>query len=167
VHASAHAQAANLRSAVGAPSGVDGNGPKRFERRSSAGGASVRSGAATALKRRERDDRDDEIARLKSKVGEIDLARQRLSLLKGTIARRLGPGRHASRSANRFEALEPVRQGVHRCFGTIAPGVARGLKLRHDHGSNYMSDENPLWVRAPQPRCEPINAGLIRTQRPI
>ena len=40
-------------------------------------------------------------------------------------------GIHASRSANRFEALEPVRQGVHRCFGTIAPGVARGLKLRH------------------------------------
>jgi hypothetical protein len=31
-------------------------------------------------------------------------------------------GIHASRSANRFEALEPVRQGVHRCFGAIAPG---------------------------------------------
>jgi predicted RNase H-like nuclease (RuvC/YqgF family) len=29
------------------------------------------AGAATALKERERDDRDDEIARLKSKVGEI------------------------------------------------------------------------------------------------
>ena len=26
-------------------------------------------------------------------------------------------GIHAARSANRFEALEPVRQGVHRCFG--------------------------------------------------
>ena len=38
-------------------------------------------------------------------------------------------GIHAARSANRFEALEPVRQGVHRCFGSIAPGVARGLKL--------------------------------------
>src|SRR5271166_6115235 len=50
-------------------------------------------------------------------------------------------GIHAARSANRFEALEPVRQGVHRCFGAIAPGVARGLKLRHDHGSNYMSGD--------------------------
>jgi hypothetical protein len=29
------------------------------------------TGAATALKERERDDRDDEIARLKAKVGEI------------------------------------------------------------------------------------------------
>ena len=48
-------------------------------------------------------------------------------------------GIHASSSANRFEALEPVRQGVDRCFGAIAPGVAHGLKLRHDHGSNYMS----------------------------
>ncbi len=48
-------------------------------------------------------------------------------------------GSHAARSANRFEALEPVRQEAHRCFGSIAPGVARGLKLRHDHGSNYMS----------------------------
>ena len=33
-------------------------------------------------------------------------------------------GIHASRSANRFEALEPVRRGVHRCFGAIAPSVA-------------------------------------------
>ena len=71
-------------------------------------------------------------------------------------------GIHASWSANRFEALEPVRQGVHRCFGSIAPRVARGLKLRHDHGSNYMSGDfqdeieclgieaSPSFVREPQ-----------------
>jgi transposase InsO family protein len=71
-------------------------------------------------------------------------------------------GIHAARSANRFEALEPVRQGIHRCFGTIAPGVARGLKLRHDHGSNYMSrdfqdeieclgiEASPSFVREPE-----------------
>ena len=64
--------------------------------------------------------------------------------------------------ANRFEALEPVRQGVHRYFGAIAPGVARGLKLRHDHGSNYMSGDfqdeieclgieaSPSFVREPE-----------------
>ncbi len=34
-----------------------------------------------------------------------------------------------------------VRKGVHRCFGAIAPRVARGLKLRHDHGSNSMSGD--------------------------
>jgi putative transposase len=71
-------------------------------------------------------------------------------------------GIHASRSANRFEALEPVRQGVHRCFAAIAPGVARGLKLRHDHSSNYMSGDfqdkieclgieaSPSFVREPE-----------------
>jgi aspartokinase len=31
-------------------------------------------------------------------------------------------GIHASRSANRFEALEPVRQGVHRCSEPSRPG---------------------------------------------
>lgn len=48
-------------------------------------------------------------------------------------------GVHAARSGNRFEALEPIRQGVLRHFGTIGQAVAAGLKLRHDHGSNYMS----------------------------
>src|SRR6187551_3343846 len=54
------------------------------------------------------------------------------------------------------------RQGMHRCFGAIAPGVARGLKLRHDHGSNYMSGDfqdeieclgieaSPSFVREPE-----------------
>ena len=71
-------------------------------------------------------------------------------------------GIHAARSANRFEALEPIRQGVSGCFGAIAPGVARGLKLRHDHGSNYMSGDfqdeikclgieaSPSFVREPE-----------------
>jgi len=85
----------------GAPSGVDMNGPKRFSvrrklaivarllrgeplelvaretnvtvARLSEWRERALSGAATALKERERDDRDDEIARLKSKVGEITM----------------------------------------------------------------------------------------------
>jgi hypothetical protein len=40
----------------------------------------------------------------------------------------------------RRTALEPVRQGVRRCFGGFAKDVARGLAVRHDHGSQYMSD---------------------------
>src|SRR3982751_3377166 len=48
-------------------------------------------------------------------------------------------GCHAARSGNRFEALEPVRQGVLRHFGAIEKDVAKGLALRHDHGSNYLS----------------------------
>jgi putative transposase len=71
-------------------------------------------------------------------------------------------GIHASKSGNRFEALEPIRQGVLRHFGSIGPGVAAGLKLRHDHGSNYMSGDfqaetkclgitsSPSFVREPE-----------------
>ena len=71
-------------------------------------------------------------------------------------------GIHAARSANRFEALEPIRQGVKRCFGAIAPEIASGLKLRHDHGTNYMSETfqgeikclgieaSPSFVREPE-----------------
>jgi hypothetical protein len=51
-----------------------------------------------------------------------------------------------------FEALEPVRQGVHRCFAAIAPGVAHGLKLRHDHGSNYMSGDFQDEIECPGDR---------------
>jgi transposase InsO family protein len=71
-------------------------------------------------------------------------------------------GIHAALQANRFEALEPIRQGVRRCFGGFAEGIARGLAVRHDHGSQYMSDafqkelrflgieSSPAFVRAPE-----------------
>jgi transposase InsO family protein len=71
-------------------------------------------------------------------------------------------GIHAARRASRFEALEPIRQGVRRCLGGFAQGIARGLSVRHDHGSQYMSDafqqelaflgieSSPAFVRAPE-----------------
>ena len=71
-------------------------------------------------------------------------------------------GIHAARRATRFEALEPIRQGVRHSFGAFAKGVARGLAVRHDHGSQYMSDAfqkelaflgiegSPAFVRAPE-----------------
>jgi len=45
-----------------------------------------------------------------------------------------------AKNATRFEALEPISQGVRTYFGSFARKVADGLKLRHDHGSQYMSD---------------------------
>jgi len=48
-------------------------------------------------------------------------------------------GLHASKIGNRFEALEPIRQGVREHFGEYAEGVADGLRIRHDHGTQYMS----------------------------
>jgi putative transposase len=71
-------------------------------------------------------------------------------------------GIHAARRATRFEALEPIRQGVRRCFGAFGKDVARGLSVRHDHGGQYMSDHfqeelaflgierSPTFVRAPE-----------------
>jgi transposase InsO family protein len=71
-------------------------------------------------------------------------------------------GIHAALRATRFEALEPIRQGVRRHFGGFARDVARGLAVRHDHGSQYMSDafqkelrflgveSSPAVVRAPE-----------------
>jgi putative transposase len=71
-------------------------------------------------------------------------------------------GIHAAQRATRFEALEPIRQGVRRHFGASCPGTARGLSLRHDHGSQYMADafqkeiaflgieSSPAFVRAPE-----------------
>jgi len=71
-------------------------------------------------------------------------------------------GIHAAARATRFEALEPIRQGVRRHFGGMARDSARGLAVRHDHGSQYMSDHfqkelaflgidsSPAFVRSPE-----------------
>ena len=48
-------------------------------------------------------------------------------------------GVHASVSGSRFEALEPIRQGLRAHFGEPRAGLAEGLAIRHDHGSQYMS----------------------------
>ena len=71
-------------------------------------------------------------------------------------------GLHAAKRGTRFEALEPIRQGVRERFGPLSDGVARGLRLRHDHGSNYLADDfqqevaffgierSPSFVREPE-----------------
>jgi transposase InsO family protein len=71
-------------------------------------------------------------------------------------------GIHAAIHGDRFEALEPLRQGVRDHFGAIAPAVAAGLAVRHDHGSVYLSADfraelaflgmtpSPAFVRQPE-----------------
>jgi transposase InsO family protein len=71
-------------------------------------------------------------------------------------------GIHASRRADRFEALEPIRQAVRERLGAFAKDIARGLALRHDHGSQYLShhfqaeirflgiESSPAFVREPE-----------------
>ena len=71
-------------------------------------------------------------------------------------------GIHAARRATRFEALEPIRQGVRERFGGFVRDVAGGLRLRHDHGSQYVAHDfqaeirflgieaSPAFVREPE-----------------
>jgi putative transposase len=50
-------------------------------------------------------------------------------------------GIHAARQATRFEALEPIRQGVRQRFGAFGCQIAAGLAVRHDHGSQYVAND--------------------------
>ena len=82
-------------------------------------------------------------------------------------------GLHAAKKATRFEALEPVRQGVRDYCGGFRAGAAIGIRNRHDHGSQYMSDDyqaeiaflgmesSPSFVR--QPECNGCVERFIRT----
>ena len=90
-----------------------------------------------------------------------------LDLTRALLGKADGPafeciGLHASASGNRFEALEPIRQGVRQHFGGYEYQVAAGLAVRHDHGSAYLADgfqrelrflgiqSSPSFVREPQ-----------------
>jgi transposase InsO family protein len=46
---------------------------------------------------------------------------------------------HVAKVGNRFAALQPVYDAVIDRFGTLGPDMARGIKLRHDWGSQYRS----------------------------
>ena len=86
-------------------------------------------------------------------------------------------GLDTSKWGGRFEALEPLRQGVCEHFGGFAPGIAARLSIRHDHGSAYLSREfqrelqflgmvsSPSYVR------DPVGNGcaerLIRTLKNV
>jgi hypothetical protein len=72
-------------------------------------------------------------------------------------------GPHAAKKATRFEALEPLRQATRDFCGGFRAGAAAGIRNRHDHGSQYMSNDyqaeiaflgmasSPWFVR--QPEC--------------
>ena len=69
---------------------------------------------------------------------------------------------HAVKRATRCEALDPLRQGLNAYFAGFHAAAAKGLQLRHDHRSQFMSDDfqneirflgiesSPGFVRVPQ-----------------
>ena len=76
-------------------------------------------------------------------------------------------GWHVAKRGTRFEAIQAVGMAVRRQFGHLGAGAACGLALRHDHGSNFMSDvfqkQIRFWGMAPSYAfvSEPETNGVI------
>ena len=49
-------------------------------------------------------------------------------------------GWHVTKHGDRYAALQPISQGVQTQYGSVAADVARGLRLRMDHGTQYLTD---------------------------
>lgn len=56
-------------------------------------------------------------------------------------------GRHVCKRGDRFAALQPVAQGLLAHFGGVGADVGRGLSLRMDNGTQYVSDHFRNQVR--------------------
>ena len=82
-------------------------------------------------------------------------------------------GWHVSKRGDRYAALEPVSMGLTNIYGSVEAGVARGLSLRMDHGTQYLADhfQNQIryWGIAPsfafveQPQTNGVAERFIRT----
>ncbi|QVW36014.1 IS3 family transposase [Geobacter sulfurreducens] len=49
-------------------------------------------------------------------------------------------GWHVTKNGDRFAALQPLFMGIKARFGSVGAAAARGLVLRMDHGSQYLSE---------------------------
>ena len=82
-------------------------------------------------------------------------------------------GWHVTKKGDRFAALEPVSQAVLAQFGHVGHDAARGLALRMDHGTQYLSDhfqnQVKFWGIAPsfafleQPQTNGVAERFFRT----
>ena len=57
-------------------------------------------------------------------------------------------GCHVTKRGDHLAACEPVAQGILSEFGSVVAGAARGISLRIDHGSQYLSDHFQKQIRA-------------------
>ena len=76
-------------------------------------------------------------------------------------------GWHVAKRGTRFEAIQALGMAVRQRFGHLGTGAARGLALRHDHGSTFMADvfqkQTRFWGMAPSYAfvAEPETNGVI------
>ncbi len=82
-------------------------------------------------------------------------------------------GWHVAKSGTRFEATQALGMAVRQQFGHLSAGAARGLALRHDHGSAFMADhfrkQIRFWGMAPsyafvgEPETNGVTERFFRT----
>jgi len=49
-------------------------------------------------------------------------------------------GWHVCKTGSRYAALEPIAAGLTQVYGAVGTDIGRGLQLRMDHGTQYLSD---------------------------
>ena len=82
-------------------------------------------------------------------------------------------GWHVTRRGTRFEATQVLSMAVRQQFGHLFAGAARGLALRHDHGSGFMADHvqkqarfwgiSPSYAFVSEPETNGVIERLFRT----
>ena len=82
-------------------------------------------------------------------------------------------GWHVAKHGTRYEAIQALGMAVRQQFGHLSAGAARGLALRHDHGSTFMADvfqqQIKFWGLAPsyafvaEPETNGVSERLFRT----
>lgn len=82
-------------------------------------------------------------------------------------------GWHVCKRGTRYNALEAVSMAIEGQFGALGADVARGLALRMDHGSRYLSDHfrnqlrywgvTPSWAFVEEPQTNGVAERYNRT----
>ena len=57
----------------------------------------------------------------------------------------------------------PISMGLAGLYGSTAAGAARGLALRMDHGSQYLSDHFTNQIKCPEPQTNGVAERFNRT----
>lgn len=82
-------------------------------------------------------------------------------------------GWHVTKFGTRFEATQALAMAVRQQFGHLSADAARGLALRHDHGSNFMAEHfqkqarfwgiSPSYAFVAEPETNGVIERLFRT----